>query len=335
MAKKRTTVRRRQPAPRRTRVSARPTASTALVNRAATGVCSVTDPFCQHAEGAKWQSPAASDAPSIPYIAKGIVPIVTGNTGSNYIVFVPTVAEYVGGGAKVDVEPVTYPAVGALVDDGTLSTGLSSTIHGNAPMKARIVNAGFRVWDAAPATSAGGYLLMHQIDYGDWATDTYASTVIHNTDPNMLLDRRKGGHFIAQRVNAEADQFTAVTSTPKNAETTGWSNCVVVCTGEPNITVAYMEWVIHFEIVPHLGTTLSRGTHAGRVPRPIAQAVTEMAASSYGMGAASTVEDIGRTLRNKAVAWIKGHLLEYAPALAAAYGGPAAGAMTSMLLTNG
>lgn len=311
---------------------------TNLVPRAVSGgvpsslvraVCAVTDPFCLHAVGAKWNS-ATSDIPSYTYTTRTIKTVTTGDTGWAYLVVVPNVSAKNHKQGTVDTSTtVTMPTMAQL----TGSSGLDSTAQGSFAQKARIVSCGVRYWDIAPATSAGGQVIMQALDYHDYAGDSVDITDVNTMVPHAVFDRRAGGAWVARRGPvAMADQFLEIVADATTYPYT-MENLILAVSGSPDTAVLAVEIVTHWEILPVRGrSSYSGASNAGRIARQVIEGLAAVQSTqTQAVMVSGKPSAVSAKLRNDAISIGKYVLREYGPkaigAGAAYFGGPAAGAL--------
>ena len=242
-------------------------------NRIHKDVCALLDPFCEHANGAKYNAPGFADAPSVAFQAKTIMTLSTGDTGYNVMFFnlngfsTPFAANPVNTTLSVTV-PANEAAFQAYAE--SFSCPLNDTADGVFSARARVVSAGLRVTDAAPMTGAGGFIKCYSLDnYGDWSGDSInvSSAVSYNSQRHFDRRVRGGVTLVPRRLgnNSEAIQDVSAWS----GVTSGWESFCVIVSGTPSTVVCNVELVINYEVFPFRSgnTSISGASDHGRVSK--------------------------------------------------------------------
>jgi len=206
-------------------------------------VCAVTDPFCEHAKGAKWTLDAA--AATITYQSRAYVSLTTNANGYTYLMFNPhmTVGGFTYRGGST-LNPWTPAAANA--GDSKIIAAIGA---GNF-RSYRVVSAGVRWWDTAAATGVGGgvtaiefentrtFNATTSIDFGDLGLSTRSHQ----------FDRRKPGQWISSVSGDNGYKFIDISSAPDtdiNAQNR--TLIFLVFSGAATSVVAQAEMVINYE----------------------------------------------------------------------------------------
>jgi hypothetical protein len=226
------------------------------MEKATSYFCSVTDPFCKHANGAK--SPYGSRQQTVSYTIRGVVDLTTPASGLVSILFRPVCGLL---GYQFDTPATTDWTVPA-------SYTQSSGAHPNFIEQTRVVSAGIRWWNTIPATQGGGTVVVVPIPddndiVGFGGSIPWSS--LHNSPGVEITDIREAGSYVFQQVDVpKAQEFTDVTSSgaPQN---NGYESVLLNCTGPASTRVLFVEWCLHFEGVIDVAQSLA----GGRIERPI------------------------------------------------------------------
>jgi hypothetical protein len=283
-------------------------------------ICSVSDPFCSHAIGAK--SPTITDVGTYHYQYTTLVPLVTGDTGWAFM----TVN---GGGSgsdlftkwSVDTTNVVTMAGGSK----PATPIISEDDHGDSFV--RIISSGAEVYDISPATGAGGDIIIHEINnIEDIVGDDHNVSQILGNVPHIVANRRKGATWVSRR-GYEGELFGKVEQTYKQR-----TSCIIAVSGEPSTTVASVLITVHYEVQPTFGfsSQFTSSSNKGRVSN------TAQSMSNKILQASTPLVEGGKQAFSS---WFKAKAKQYATkaikasasAVGAYFGGPAGGSAVALL----
>lgn len=238
------------------------------VAQATNYICSVTDPFCKHAEGAK--SPFGSRQQTVSYTIKGFVDLTTPASGLVSILFRPVCGQF---GFLFDTPATaTWTAAASYAND--------SGAHPSFVEQARLVSGGIRWWDTIPATSGGGSVAVVPIpddnELLDGAAHSWAS--LQNSPDVELTNIRDQGAYVFRMVDVpKAQEFTDINNTGAT-QNNGYEAVLLNVTGPASTKVLIVEWCLHFEGV----IDVTQSLRAGRVQRPISLGLSAQSVSRSG-----------------------------------------------------
>jgi len=214
-------------------------------------VCSVTDPFCPAAIGAKWldEFPIATHT----YCMKKIFSITTSAAGSSNFVFQPGVNAY----------NFDFVDAGVAFGNGCTQTasGTWATIQGQS-RGCRVVSAGCRFWNALAMSAAGGYCHVGTCGAGEFS----GVTITQGTLPNAIgdvqaVDIRSEWAWVAKPQSADARSLlSGTTNTISPSVVKGnveWDALLVQFNGPVSTLVGYVEMVIHYEYTTIVNSTVT------------------------------------------------------------------------------
>lgn len=211
-----------------------------LTNKMTHKVCGLTDPFCQHARGAKY--PDDSSERTLPFSREGRYVLVTDANGDANFLFSPS----------YEYAPYTYPSV-ATANVVTSWADFAPMPAFTAVSQYRIVSAGFELESiTAPLTASG------EVNLRSFATDasalapvdllTYNATATQSISLRRLDDCAvvlSHNSAMPQTFYRNADD-TAPVATSQNV---GLNPVTVAISGAPaNSSVAVLRWVVHYEL---------------------------------------------------------------------------------------
>jgi hypothetical protein len=230
-------------------------------------ICSVTDPFCPHARGAKYNTSGNPQTLTVQY--RKVITITTGDTGWAFF--------SMDGGANVadcyysDVvdSSTTYAVLQPNAGVGTLPTeGSDSTYY-------RVVTSGFRFWDTAPRTATGGVVITLDVpNLVDFIGDSFVVGDILPNSRTNVADRRAGCGWFSSQTNRAYPFITETTSA-----TGVRSGAIVAISGAASSVVGQIEIVYNVEYQPVFGSSnlAAPATAHGRIARPVQEMVDQFA----------------------------------------------------------
>jgi len=293
-----------KPAPRPTAPTPRAhdsAAATAL----ATQICAVTDPFCGHAVGARWNRPGVAEPPTYTATRRFIVPVTTGDTGTAVLVVAPSYGRYVYHTEGLNTTNA-FTGFGPSDLDGG-DTGIYDAGDGGQGTLARVTNAGVRWWDTAPATGTGGTVICHDVaDLTDLEADNLTTSDVYTVYESMLLDRRKPAAWVSRRVGGtQSAEFKEPGSTGgRFGAASGFSGLLLYVTGPASTTVLNVEIVLHLEIMQRRDKNFSTPDRSRRVSHAAAEGavVIQSAKPSLLQG---ELDRVSGELKRRAIAYAK------------------------------
>lgn len=298
--------------PQPTPLIRRPTVTPQMLSR----VCGLTDPFCDHAKGARYHD--GNGTHSLAYPQKRMIPLATNANGELAMLLLPNYNNewYLFGTTAGGVN--TY--------SGTMT---GAPVLGNVS-NYRIVSWGFTIKHVTTPLTASGLISIRGL--GSQLGTSYGNVDGHTLNADVISDIPlqdcKNVAVVGRRANNTSAFYTApnstavVGSTPINYFGPGWDVYQIYITGAPaSVTVAYLELTLNFEIILDDFTGMAQLM----TPPPPSNALLETASAAV----TSTATSVFTSGINTASAYIK---RAAATALATYFGGPGAGRATSMLL---
>jgi len=283
-------------------------------------LCSVTDPFCDHAQGAV--SPYGTKQYTMPFTVRSFSTIGTGAGGQANVVFQPGMREFNFHADTVAVASTFTAAAGYNTSSGALPTFLS---------QGRVISAGVRWWNILAATAAGGSVTVVPVpddsELLDGAAHSWAS--LNNTPGAVTTSLRADGAYIFKRVDVPLSyEFTDITSGSGAPADNGWDAVLLNITGPASTNVLIIEWYLRCEGV--FDATQSQNAGSVRPPRPYAINFQQFAPAGF---MSMNKDRIRAYFQQKA----KEYFLKYGKKLAITAGNyvlPGAGSAIGMLTDN-
>jgi hypothetical protein len=301
-----------------TRAPRRPDQTSQIAHK----VCGLTDPFCIHADGARW-SDQVGNVSTITYQSRILVNVQSNSSGDAAVYFDPAYAmNSVNPGAYHQALTVTAGAVTAAnpttVGDATLASLLASSVTTGA----RVVSAGATWWDTVAATGAGGSVIATEVPNYKAYTNTpgtFSSTQATLSANVMVMDRRKHGSWISRPSNPAAYNF--LNSQDSDDLYQEVRTALILCvTGPPSLTVIKLELVVNFEF------TVTLESIYGRIAKPNPSNASNLLAARVAGKVESAMQPFfegGKTLVGRAIATVATRAARAALTAAGAYlGGP-------------
>lgn len=227
-------------------VSRRP--SSAQAQTLAKKVCALTDPFCHASHGMRWTDDG--DSATITYQRREVVTVTTGATYAwAYLQFFP------GNGGDLD----TYTSAAATGNAATIAANASGTFTVTDSETVRVVSAGARWFDVAPATSAGGHVIASECQsYNHVAGKTVTSGDANFTNKVKVYDRRQPVTWISKPTATNAYGWYQPSATPTQDVTNRRSGLILAVTGAAGTAVLEVELVVNYEFTINADTLLAR-----------------------------------------------------------------------------
>jgi len=255
-------------------------------------VCGLLDPFCPHANGAKY--PDASSVRTLAFQIHQEAIMTTGPAGASGIVIVPTIEKnsIVGSnvtGSVMATTVMTAPVVPKL-------TGAS---------KYRIVSAGFRLSSiAAPLTASGMvHIRSFQVEDGDSLNPMDGTTYTASKSVNVPLNRLADQIIVFQRTSQRREEFyvpgdTNPTNSINDWVAPGFCPVSVLLTGGPaDAGSIHVEVIYNIEYLFEEGAALQLAATPAPRSHPV---VTEAASFVSSLGSqvfADSTDALARGIR--------------------------------------
>lgn len=201
-------------------------------------VCSVYDPFCPGAIGAKL--PDKSTANTLTFHTKSIASINTNALGNAFI--------WVGPDPVLCVNVGTVDAGGVVTAYSSLSNDFFTTIvNTGGASQWRVVSYGCRYYTTAPWTTATGLLVTSEVS-GNYSTVSLPNitTMTMGSVAKSMPVRDANVQFTGRARGIESEDFeqTSGADLGFTTFTMGFSGCAV------SSVVGYLEVVINYEWIP-------------------------------------------------------------------------------------
>jgi len=279
-------------------------------------VCGLTDPFCDHAKGARYFD--SNGTHSLAYPQKRMIPLATNANGELGLLLVPNYNNqwYLFGAT----------AAGNTAYAGTMT---AAPVLGNT-LNYRVVSWGFTIKHVTTPLTASGLISIR--GFGSQAGSSYANvdgqTLNADVISDIPLQDCKNVAVIGRKANNTSSFYVAPNTTVVTGGFVtdyvgcGWDVYQIYVTGAPvSTTIAYLELTINFEIIlddfTGMAQLMTPPPPSSLVMQTASAAVTSTAKSVFETGIAAASNYIKRSA---------------ATALASYFGGPSAGAATAMLL---
>jgi hypothetical protein len=290
-------------------------------------VCSVTDPFCPHADGAKWIE--TQGAASFGLGLRQRVSISTNSNGKGALVFAPSSDDMFANSVTVSTNTITFAALtgGSSVLDAMVTAGYVDEV--------RVVSAGCFWYDTLAATAEGGYVLATEYDdYSPLIGTTYNCGTFGQGNRDYSDNLRKQGAWISRPTKDSAYEFSPLTSAG-----TGGTNdrtCLVLTIAGPDSTngvlhvdlFVNLEFTLKTNVIPRQIATQDKRKHSAALVQ-VAKEVGSTVKSFYSKGIEVVSKTVVDMAKNALVSAAKG-------AMAGLIGGPALGYRVGVgsMLTN-
>lgn len=237
-------------------------------------VCAFTDPFCDHAIGAKWPDGARNR--SITKTTRVLINLYANANGNACTLFLPAYNYFYANGVHVS---------GTLYDFSTapmFTAGNSSTEKGFF----RIVSWGFKLHNTATPLTSSGTVSIRSLQWldGDYfAQYVDGRTFLADYSKDIPLQDCHNVSFIGKRAT-EVNQYidvnyanqgaypiwwytdpTTTLTSATGAVTSNWNPVTVTLTNAPyDSSPVEVELICHYEFVPEDKTTMVYATPAAK-----------------------------------------------------------------------
>nr|WRQ65305.1 hypothetical protein [Tolivirales sp.] len=199
-------------------------------------LCSITDPFCAAAKGARW--PDSNASPTIAVTLQGIVPLITDTNGNAAVSFGPN--------------PITgYQTFTVNNTSGNLTAADNGSYNGYDQFPGvseyRLVSGGVQIFSTASLQTSSG--MLRAIEVPSVESQIFEDLNAYSYDYTRSHDkpvREFGSLFQYLRPGSTEsrnfEQFVPSTSTQD------WTTALLTVTGgQPETTVALVYYVFHYE----------------------------------------------------------------------------------------
>ena len=284
-------------------------------------LCSVTDPFCNHANDAR--SPAGSRSRTVPFTMKGRFLMQTGTLDDNYFFFRASNSSDNYGNSTPNVTAGTFP--GRTTYTG--STGTWPTYF----EQVRVVSAGVKWHCVLPSTAVGGSVVVIPLDDDSDLLDGTPHTIadLYNSPGAEIVDVRKPGQYILPIVKEQNYGKFETPGTTQTVLDSPFGNVLLYVTGPTSTPTLQFELVIHYEGI--LKTTSAVAMGAQSAPKPMLLHYQKIAKQGFFSGSAEHVAQfLKREASLYASAALRGAVRYGAQALFPEV--PGAGAIAGMLM---
>lgn len=263
--------------------------------RIATAVCSITDPFCVHAIGAKY--PDSSSVPTLPFTFRGRWTGSTNAAGNCGFLLLPGYDYQYATDPTVTTPPNIAPT--------NLTTFAAITF---VPSQYRIVTAGLRIRCIAPSLTAQGMVRIRH--YGNSTGTALASINASSFNAALTADIPLKDCLDViipiRRIGDNASLFTRTTDTNTSSTVAGWVSpgwgavSVYIDGGPASLAALDVEVIFNYELRFSDGDTMNAVTTPSL---PINNTVTQISSQiTTGLkgGFFAGVEAFGKQIADKA-----------------------------------
>lgn len=266
-------------------------------------VCGLTDPFCTHANGAKY--PDFSSVKTLPYTRRLRSTLTSDANGYANLLIMPQYASLPYNNNSANVYAGNTVTTWANFLPATVIAGVSGY---------RIVSAGFVVRHIVSPLNSAGMVYIRQYGQQDGAyispldTSTYNATSVCNVP---VQEAREIAVILQKTAQMPQTMYSPLTDTGlvANTATRGVGYATVAIAGAPASTpILEIEYVINFELVFEDGSDLAQ---VATPPPPANSMITDAAArvsSTLTPIVADGLSAAGRMFVTKATTALAGYL---------------------------
>lgn len=286
-------------------------------------VCSIIDPFCDHASNGKTFD--GSNARTIPWSFRFRTSITTDASGNGCLLMLPYYTYYAASPNMATAWPT---------GDFSFSPNMGTTGMPTTAIKYRMVSQGWRIQATGALLNRKGVLRLRML------TDNPGSTSLipvrtYNADhcaDYAMANLREPVSIVNRKTNAPiADSFTDIaTNTPNanyvNAVPNGWSIlCIAVDGAEVSTSVLEIELFSHYEIIFNDTEPMQQMATRTNPPNALIQNVIAKVQDQASVMIVGGAQKVSGYLLDKAVKSL-------ATAVGGYLGGPAGAVALPMLL---
>lgn len=261
--KRKTTANGNTPSRSRSKMSNKPKKGNAVSNQLIKQVCSITDPFCAIAKGARW--PDSSQTPSLPFQMHAMIPLVSDASGTRSIAFIP--GWFFNYAVNASVSGSSYVF-------NTMANMNASTL---TPNNVRLISAGIKLHCPLPPLTTQGLVYIRQFPInGTELLDIAARSFRGNYTRELALKDVKGDVVVMRDINETAHFYyppESITpdSTISSFSNKGWNVVTITVDGAPaSSTVLNVEFIMNWEITFDDSSAEALLTNTPPPPNPLA-----------------------------------------------------------------
>lgn len=289
--------------------SSRNTNSAAL-NRLTRSVCSITDPFCDAANGAQYPDKMAT--PTFPYQNRTLQTLTTNASGNGSVIYLPAFV-YNWGKDSTMTDP----------NNAVYTTLQSSTSGlGFQPTKYRIVSWGIRIKSVAAPLNASGMVRIRAYNAdGDALAITNCNTYRCAFAADIPLHRLSDTCIISRTTSPIFNQFSEInlSSSMTDFKSTGWTAINVSLAGGPASTSPIIiESIYNFECIYDDTTDASLLMRSSPPTHPLVTDVSNTVMTTMSGVFEKGAEYVEKTIWNMASKTIRAALVSVVPGAGAA-----------------
>lgn len=261
--KRKTSAKGNTPSSSRSKKSNKPKKNNAVSNQLIKQVCSITDPFCAVARGARW--PDSSQTPSLPFQMHAMVPLTTDANGTRSLAFIP--GWFFNYATNTSVSGSNY------VFD-IMSNMNSSTLM---PNNVRLISAGLKLHCPTPSLTTQGLVYIRQFPITGVELLNIASRSFRgNYTREVALKDIKGDVVVTRDINETAHFYyhpedITPNSTVSSFSNKGWNVVTITVDGALASTVVLnIEFIMNWEITFDDSSAEALLTNTPPPPNPLA-----------------------------------------------------------------
>lgn len=269
--KRKATANGNTPSRSRSKKSNKPKKGNAVSNQLIRQVCSITDPFCSVAKGARW--PDSSQTPSLPFQMHAMIPMTSDAGGLASILFIP--------GWEFNYAVAT----GYSGSSWTFTTMANMNASTLSPNRVRLVSAGVRLYCPTPPLTTAGLVYIRQFPIQEAELSAVAGKSFRgNYNKEIALKDVHGDVIVMRDINETAhfyydpDEITP-TANVTDFHNKGWNVVSISVDGAlASTTVLTLEFIMNWELVFDDSSAEALLTNTPPPPNPLAiktsQAIT-------------------------------------------------------------
>lgn len=293
-------------------------------------ICSLTDPFCRHAIGARWTD--SSTLNSMPFTVRGSLEIATDANGYGAAVFVPSLSYGYGDSPTITLGVATYSALTAWPNISAITSSISQF---------RLTSGGITINSIMTPLTASGYTFVQELAPGGNADLT---TLSINSTSNSAWYRHPNKNtdpinYIFKPGGTDSRRFRSINSSSAitSVDSNDYTMVHVTVTGPVSTTCLVVDYVLHFEIVFKAGDAMnlmvkpSAGSNLA-----LTQAATDaiVQAPSFLVGTQQNASSQLTSIANKALTGAKPAIKGAIASGVTAYAGPLVGGIVSAAMSD-
>lgn len=242
--------------------------------------CSVLDPFCPHASGARY--PDGNLVPTITYSSRWLQAIATSSTGFNSVVISPDISDY---NLMYGAAP-TNPNL--TIGDAGLTTVVTNW------ERARIVSAGAIIHFTYPDTSAKPMVVVSEIQDGSDLNGGAVITALNLSTSSgaKLIPTDQPFFWVCKSTNRDNRVFVQRAVANATTRTREYNALRIDVNGVAATTYGFVEVFINYEYTATSASSVQ--TYAAKPPAaaPVATKSANDVLGTLGVGQSSASPDI-------------------------------------------